>query len=431
MTTKCSIGELYGSKGSFKNVHELVKDRRGNFVITIPRGKQPKDYVIISFDVFKEENVFFEIQKYEELKLSGFCPLILCIFENDHSHEMTVTDFLNKYESDPIPSTLYIIMEKYNCSTDALQFFYEKEVFNSHRFFTELRDFLTRLVEFGYYSLDMKIENICYDRQKGFVIIDLDPKFFKLISHPEFDAYYVNYMLFQTYILLSHKINAHFDDLNITENEYRNMMRFILNQHNLHLRDKEYITELRMLFFYSKMSPSLGINQFDKYTPFIHKSVEVANVAVSTDEDVPPVEKLLQQINNLKKTCDKILGLYVLPQQDKIYLENNVRILNQHLEKIKSQLNSYAQIVRNSKSYMQNYRELWGKYLSEDEKRLPFEQVNDLVQKRLMDAYGLQIKCERAGKCALIVAAAAYTLKKVFSGGKTHKRKHKRIKIKN
>jgi len=48
-----------------------------------------------------------------------------------------------------------------------------------------------------------------------------------------------------------------------------------------------------------------------------------------------------------------------------------------------------------------------------------------------MDAYGLQIICERAGKCALIVADAAYTLKKVFSGGKTHKRKHKRIKYKN
>jgi hypothetical protein len=425
--TQCSIGAPYGSEGAYKIINLLVQDQSGPFTITFPRGKRINDYIIITFkpDGFNSQDVYSEIQKYYEFSSSGLCPLILCIFENDKSKEMSLTNFLSKYNRAPIPPTTCIIMEKYNCSRDVFKFFDGMGGFDSRRFFTELKDFLTRLVQFGQYNVDMKIENICYERGRGFIMIDLDNKFIKPVSDNA--PLFVTYMLFQVFMkmrIYNRILNGRsidFNDTGITEQEYRDMMQFILDRHNT-LRE-EY-SELYMLCYYSGLKVRDGIRQFDRYTSFKKtEKKDEKNPEVIGGEDPPPVEQLLERMTKLKKLCETILSLYFLPEQNTAHLTYNLNFLNRQLETLKSQMESFAQIVRNSKNYIQNYRQRWEKYLSEDEKLLPFEQVDDLVQKRLMDAYGLQIKCQRVGKCALAVAAAAYTLKKLVSGGKTRKRK--------
>jgi len=430
--TQCSIGASYGSEGAYKIINLLVQDRSGPFTITFPRGKRINDYIIISFDkdTFKSGDVYSEIQKYYEFNSSGLCPLILSIFENDKSKEMSLTDFLRKYKRTPVPPTIYIIMEKYDCSADVFNFFDGFVGFNGRRFFKELKDFLTRLVQFGKYNVDMKIENICYEDGRGFIMIDLDNKFIKHAPH-EYGPFLVTYMLFQVFmklrnynkILKGRKID--FNDTGITEQEYRDMTQFILDRHTTL---QEPYSELYMLCYYSGLTIKNGIRQFDQYTPFkpVKKpDIKPDAIDVTGGEDPPHVEQLLVRMTKLKELCETILNLYMLPPENITYLTTRLNFLTRQLTTLQSQMDSFAQIVRNSKNYIQNYRQHWGRFLSEDEKQLPFEQVDDLVYQRLMKEYGLQIKCQRAAKCALAVAVAAYTLKKTFFAGKTRKRKRK------
>ena len=206
------------------------------------------DKVIVKFKLSPDENtvtttpanVKDEILLYKTFGDSGISPKILRVIQPGMPKvEYTLNEFLKAMPGESTDKldleTLRLIVEKKDCFYNVLHSFNPNEHFDANSFFTELYEFLLTLVGYGYYNIDSKLSNLCYDTDKNhFLLIDLDPQYVIPTTPGINDILYVHYMAFQVYISMKmeRKLkgwNIYFHHLKMTEQQYYNMLQFSIN----------------------------------------------------------------------------------------------------------------------------------------------------------------------------------------------------------
>jgi hypothetical protein len=190
--------------------------------------------------IFKGDTVYIDFSKalfggriemddiYNEIKLHHhfyelhMAPEITKVIIDDKT--MPVREYLTHYKEIEIPDKFGIYVKKYDCSKDVCKHFMNKGIFDHQRFFNEIDLFLKKTIYHGYYNVDIKLENICY-QSGNFFWIDLDPKFFK--SCAKSPQHYHRYMMIQLFVDIRKKLPVDFSDLHMTIEECYETIDFL------------------------------------------------------------------------------------------------------------------------------------------------------------------------------------------------------------
>jgi len=279
MATKDFANLVSGTKvaeGTYKKLNraDVVTAEQGETFSTVFRPGQTKsDFLIGEFKPdaanFDPIDVYNEFLLYKEFGSNGFSPKIHSVISNGKENSLPV--FLAHIHGEQNaqehinPGTKFLI-EKKECEKLIFNYFTrsDKITIDYTNFFTSLREFIEKIVKYGYYNTDIKIPNLCIDpKDEKFIMIDLDPKFVRKIPdkerYPEILNYYVNYMIYQVYIYLTvaTKVKVHFIDTGIDSdltnrpNLYA-MMEFIWQKNIESAKKREdELDPIYMLFWYS------------------------------------------------------------------------------------------------------------------------------------------------------------------------------------
>ena len=169
---------------------------------------------------FDEQRVLEEIKLYYELGNARMCPRIPYAYVNYEA--ISLNEFLR---SGQITIGTQFIIEKFDCHRDILSYFMHRGTFDAVRFFRELRMFFSRLVTKGYYNRDIKLANLCYQRDLGFVMIDMD-FVSQVISDSE--EHCISFMILLVYMTTESHVPIRLDQTGVTKEQYADMFAFFI-----------------------------------------------------------------------------------------------------------------------------------------------------------------------------------------------------------
>ena len=232
-----------------------------------PFPNNPEEYIVFQFkddesNEFDYNAVYNELSLHHKLSLKGFMPKIVWCIDNGTDHKNSainplIYSFPDFIESlDPkkprMPKDMKYIVEKVTCGGDILDTYKE----NYSQYFVDIKMLFHRLaIEEGIVLLDMKPEHICKNKTGELCFIDADAYFVENINETDIDNA-VTYTLFQVYAMLNaNNFKIDIKDTGITENEYANMMKYIVDLQIKRDCSIEYVakhTPLEMLIRYSK-----------------------------------------------------------------------------------------------------------------------------------------------------------------------------------
>ena len=180
----------YASLAAFTPNH-----KPGTYLIQEPRNSN-RDYIIVNIKKAKSNDIYDELQSYDNFGKSGISPIIYYV-KVPGEEPLTLEDFLTKYKGKNIVPESYLV-EKSNCGGKILEF-YENDLYG---LFSNLRKFIAdKIVANGFVNTDIKLDNLCVDNDGNFKMIDLDRNFLQEIQRDGIsDEDYINYMLFQVYV---------------------------------------------------------------------------------------------------------------------------------------------------------------------------------------------------------------------------------------
>jgi hypothetical protein len=253
-----------------------------------PFPNNPEEYIVFQFkddekNEFDSNAVYNELSLHHKLSLKGFMPKIVWCIDNGPDHKNSainplVYSFPEFIESlDPknpiMPKDMRYIVEKVTCGTDSLSTYKE----NYAQYFSDIKGLFHRLaVEEGIMLLDMKPEHICKNKTGELCFIDADVYFVENINETDIDNA-VTYTLFQVYAMLNaYNFKIDIKDTGITESEYENMMKYIVDLQITRDCSKEYVakhTPLEMLIRYSKRASDSSTDIMTEIKAFYAPSV--------------------------------------------------------------------------------------------------------------------------------------------------------------
>jgi hypothetical protein len=199
--------------------------------------RETPDVVILMFDqkAMEPDRILNELKLYSELGKLGLSPKILYVY---HHRLQSFDEFV---QSPVIDKNTEFMVERHQCGDDGLDSFKLPRGFDGTRYFKELNPFLFKLQSHGYYNLDSKSENLCY--QSGFSMIDLD------YVRPSSDPHDAIYMIFLVFITLRNAIgpqHVSIQQTGISSRQYDRMLEYV---HTTSMDDK--VNRVERICFYA------------------------------------------------------------------------------------------------------------------------------------------------------------------------------------
>ncbi len=208
------VGSPYEKgKGAHKILHK-ADESPNNGVFKVPKNFY-KDVAILNVRSVKPDNIYKELNLYRDFGLQNISPKVYQVKLKGVKEPVSLLNFISNYQVDKIPPE-YLLVEESICGEKILDFYGSKYL----EMFSKLREFLEKKIvgTNGYVNTDIKLENLCIDKNGEFKMIDLDPNFIQEIEVQNdqiSNEDYVNYMLFQVYCLLCRrgKLDLNFKDI--------------------------------------------------------------------------------------------------------------------------------------------------------------------------------------------------------------------------
>lgn len=215
-------------EGSYKKAYKVKKiseksSEKPDFAVAYGRNKIKKfedKYIIIEYNDSNQEsereNIFQELKLYNEFSEFGISPKILYVSweHNGETIQMSLNWFLTYYEKQEFSTTIKLLMEKADCGRNIFDYYVDDVDYTN--FFKDLRDFIKEKIVYNeYVNTDIKPGNLCIDPDTGkMLMIDLDPNFLKPTNPAICDDVYVDYMLFQVFVVMvkHNKKNVKFEN---------------------------------------------------------------------------------------------------------------------------------------------------------------------------------------------------------------------------
>ena len=211
-------------EGSYKKAYKVEKiseksSENPDFAVAYGRNKIKKfedKYLILQYKGSEREKIFQELELYNKFSQLGISPKILYVSWNNGEEiiQSSLNWFLTYYAKQEFSTTIKLLMEKADCGKNIFDYYVGDHDYT--KFFGDLRNFITeKIVGNGYVNTDIKPENLCIDPDTGdMLMIDLDPEFMKPINPAIYDDIYVDYMLFQVFVVMvkHNKKNVKFEN---------------------------------------------------------------------------------------------------------------------------------------------------------------------------------------------------------------------------
>ena len=224
------------ASGSYKSVWSL---------------REREDLLMLCFDQTfpQQERIMNELELYSHFGKLGLSPNILYVFQPDRAQSFD--EFLA--ERSRVKQHTRFIIERHNCADSGLEHFVNGDIFQSKEYFKQLKKFFTTLVvTHGYYNMDMKYQNLCYDPEQGFTMIDLDDVI------PSHNKHYIAYMMFLLFIELRNNIGDRvtIQQTGISSREYDDMLDYIHETLDVRMHHNP----VERICRYSESSPGLYLS---------------------------------------------------------------------------------------------------------------------------------------------------------------------------
>jgi hypothetical protein len=149
------------------------------------------------------ETIYKEFELYEKFSLLGFSPKILYVIWEKQKHiQMPTRQFLTYFDNMKFLSEeIKFLVENVHCGKNIFDYYLHDQYYEN--FFKDLKNFIEKIVENGYVNTDIKPGNLCIDpKTNEILMIDLDPNFLKPIQPDIEPNIYVDYMLFQFFVVM-------------------------------------------------------------------------------------------------------------------------------------------------------------------------------------------------------------------------------------
>ncbi len=198
--------------GTGKEAYTVKYDEEGEWIL--PDGKKIYDVLIVSYLTEQDGNVVYdEMFLYDKFGKLDIAPKVYAvkIQTKDKTEIINITDYLKNYTPDTSLKAKYeYLVDKLYCNEDLIYKYINRDKeFNETKFFSDVKNLVTKLVEAGYINTDIKHPNLCFDN--GVIkMIDFEHIYVKKISDLKNsdnddiidNKHFINYMIFQVFVYL-------------------------------------------------------------------------------------------------------------------------------------------------------------------------------------------------------------------------------------
>jgi hypothetical protein len=267
MVVNVSPGRIVNEGASKIAFEPIIDNEKSVFEVAYNKEDFLDKYLIMQYKKnITRETIYKEFELYEKFSLLGFSPKILYVTWESKSYnlktQMSTRWFLTYYYDNMqfYSHEIKFLVENVDCGKNIFNYYVDDDY---EDFFKNLKNFIEKIVERGYVNTDIKPGNLCINpKTKKILMIDLDPNFLKPIQTDIKPDIYVDYMLFQFFVVMvrHNKKDVKFENFFTQDRIVHVLHELIVNNRDLNGHP------LKSLIYYSGIDRDYFFFIFNNYT---------------------------------------------------------------------------------------------------------------------------------------------------------------------